>query len=428
MGLLSKDPEYENIQFVYSEVSKMIDDAAVKDNKKPPHYAMQKARGISQQADCPFCGRRAKLGLKLDTNQYNCPACHAHGNSLTLFATVAQLDTKAAKKELKRVYNGLPSEAKAVYVERAAAAKAEQDKEWPAAQLFLRNYVYKELLDQLELSEKHRKALKKRGLTDAEIDASLFRTYPCIGLKSIADECSTLYESASLWIDTKGKANEEERLGGAIPGFYRDEKDGRWTLVERGSPMLSPVVTLDGQISFFETRVNNLPRNATEEQRKKFRRYERLASGGMFCGCGTNGLENIHHAGFAPIPDMIIDESGNMTAPEIITPETVTLTEGSLKATVASILLGGKPFIAVLGVNNQSQLPAELKYLHEHGTKQINLAFDMDYQTNDNVKDSLQKAINSIHEAGMTVNQLTWPEKYKGVDDWLAARRRMREE
>ena len=163
----------------------------------------------------------------------------------------------------------------------------------------------------------------------------------------------------------------------------------------------------------FELRSNDLPKNASERAKEKFTRYKRFSSSEEKYGVSTSGGDSIHHAGF--------DFESETT------PKVVTLTEGALKATVASILAGNKPFIALLGVKNQSQLPDECRWLKEHGTERINIAFDMDYKTNEVVKQALNDAIQTILAAGLTVNHQPWPPEYKGVDDYLAARRAYKE-
>ena len=398
MNKLIKDPEYLNIQFAYSEVAKLVDASAP--TGRAPHLSMGKVGRTGQVVDCPFCGGKMKMNLLLSTNQFRCAKCDEDGNSVTLFAKIAGIDNKKAYAELKNRYKGLPSDLKAKF--SVPTNFAEEDM-LDLAPIGIRDFAYRELLKSSTLSEKHRANLRKRGLTDEEIDSTMFKTLPCIGIKTIAEKC--IVDSGISQIIT------DKKWG--IPGFYWDEKDGCYMFLRRKAPMLVPVVNREGKISMFELRSNDLPKNASERAKEKFTRYKRFSSSEEKYGVSTSGGDSIHHAGF--------DFESETT------PKVVTLTEGALKATVASILAGNKPFIALLGVQNQSQLPDECRWLKEHGTERINIAFDMDYKTNEVVKQALNDAIQTILAAGLTVNHQPWPPEYKGVDDYLAARRAYKE-
>ena len=70
-------------------------------------------------------------------------------------------------------------------------------------------------------------------------------------------------------------------------------------------------------------------------------------------------------------------------------------------------------------MNNTSQLKDELVYLKDHGTTKIHVAVDMDYRDKPTVKKALDNIMNTIHDAGLESLMLTWPEEYKGIDDFL---------
>ena len=99
----------------------------------------------------------------------------------------------------------------------------------------------------------------------------------------------------------------------------------------------------------------------------------------------------------------------------------INLTEGALKADVASAL-SGKPFMGITGVNNISQLGSELSYLHGYGARKVNVSLDMDYREKTEVKKAMEKIIEIIKKEGYEYHVVTWDETYKGVDDYLLAR------
>ena len=101
------------------------------------------------------------------------------------------------------------------------------------------------------------------------------------------------------------------------------------------------------------------------------------------------------------------------------------MTEGCLKADVASALSDDWPFIAVLGVNNQRMLEDAFKLLkRKYQTEEIILAFDQDYENNENVEKALMDARQKILDAGLSIYDCQWHDEYekygiKGIDDLL---------
>ena len=341
--------------------------------------------------DCPFCGGRKKLNVNYIKNVWRCNKCGEYGNAITLHAVKTGMSTKDAYKDLVDKYTELTPERAAEY-RSAKTVAAEEDNQIHLAPLGVRDFTYRTLIDNIDLSERHLEALKQRGLSDQDIADLHYRSVPKVGLYSIGTRVLT--KTGTDYVLRKNNWQ--------VPGFYIH--NGSTRIVRRNNGILIPIVTKDGMISCFQIRFDNLAKDATEEQKEAFVRYKYLSSGEKKLGIGCSGAENIHFSGF--------DFSSSTT------PETVTLTEGALKADVAS-KISKKPFIAVLGVQMQSQLPEALRYLKEHGTKTIALAFDMDYEKKPEVKKALDSARQKIKDAGLECRQVTWPSEYKGIDDFL---------
>lgn len=342
--------------------------------------------------DCPFCGGRKKLNVSFIKNVWRCNKCGEYGNAITLHAVKNGMSTKDAYKDLVEKYSELTPEKIAEY--KKVKTVVEEDDQIHIAPLSIRDFVYRTLIQNIDLSDKHERDLENRGLTEQDIKDLGYRSVPKVGLYSIG--MRVLTKTGSDY--TLRKNNLQ------VPGFYIH--NGAPRIVRRNSGVLIPIVTKDGKISCFQIRFDNLPNGATEEQKEEFVRYKYLSSSEKKFGVGCSGAENIHFTGF----DFNSDK----------TPENVVLTEGALKADVAS-KLSGKPFIAVLGVQMQSQLPEALKYLKEHGTKTISLAFDMDYEKKPEVAKALKSAREKIAVAGLECKQVRWPSEYKGIDDFLKA-------
>ena len=338
--------------------------------------------------DCPFCGGHKKLFASFKKNVWRCNKCGEFGNAVTLHATMTGTDNKASYKDLQKRFEGLGADA----MERLKPQST--GTEITPAPVSLRDYVYREMSNYLDISSKHLDDLHKRGLTDEMIEKLGIKTMPRSGLYSIAKKAIVM----------TGVAESMQKYHWQIPGFYGNGDVVR--MVRRGNGILIPVITHEGKISCYQIRRDDLPEDADEKARERYTRYMYLSSSEKDDGCGCSGIENIHYVG--------IDFESEMT------PTVMNLTEGALKADVASAL-SGKPFMAVLGANMQSRLSEELRYLKEHGTKQINLMFDMDYQSKPEVAKALAECEKKILDAGLKVKQVKWDPRYKGVDDFLKA-------
>lgn len=337
--------------------------------------------GRSFYMNCPFCGRKRKMNVNLEKNTYNCPACGEGGGMLSLYAACREVDVKTATRELFRAYNGSDEDFR-----MRVSSRREEVRMLPstkAAPLAFRNQAYTALLSMLTLSDRHYEDLMKRGLSPKSISFLGYRSTPQKGLSLIAETMTDRGFDLS-----------------AIPGFYT--KDGVSRFVWRKSGFFCPVRTIYGEISGLQIRYDNLPPDATELQKEKFRKYVWLTSSEKEGGVSIGGCENIHHAGFFEGKPL----------------ERVCLTEGVLKADIASSL-SGLPFLGLTGVSNTGQLSAALEQLKKMGTKEIFECMDMDYQSNPNVLKACRKIHGIVTASGLKVTALTWPKELKGVDDLL---------
>lgn len=357
--------------------------------------------------DCPACKHKGKLHLDFAKNVFRCNACGEAGGVLKLHQIYQQLpDTKAAYADLASRWNGLTDEEK----EKVPVGTAEPDRVIPKATFIdMRDRVYRELLSLLSLSEEHKKDLLKRGLTEEQIKAGGYKSLPVLGFCTLAE--LSLWKSVNIsdfQLAIKFWKGIFEKNGGSnIPGYFVANDDIR--LVRRKAGYFVPVKDHLGRISGMQIRYDALPENATEKQKEMYHKYSWFSSSEKDTGCTITGIETIHHVGFDTKSDS--------------TPETVYLTEGALKADVASAI-SGRPFIALIGVNNTSQLRMELDYLKASGTKLIKVAVDMDYRDKPTVRKALDNIMHIISDAGLDSIMLTWPDEYKGIDDFLLENRR----
>ena len=352
---------------------------AVKKYKAPHGYYM----------DCPFCGGKRKLNVHQGKSVFRCAKCDTSGNTITFHAKSLGIDNKSAREDLDKRFKGIPSSKKANY------KFIEFEPQKTPFPIDVRNVVYNDLLKQLSLSDKHHEDLIKRGLTEEQIIKNGYKTTPLNELQKIGGIACEFVEGA-----TKGEYG--------IPGFYDIDTLGA-KMVKRKNGFLIPCRTFDGLISGFQIRNDELPDNATKEQKEHFHKYSWLTSTEKESGCSFTGCENIHFAG----------DWSNV-------PKKINLTEGLLKADIASALTG-KPFLGLSGVNNLSQLEERLVFLKSKGVEMVNICVDMDYREKKEVQKAMENIEKIISKAGLKYSVIKWDEKYKGIDDFLLARKNKEE-
>lgn len=334
----------------------------------------RKLRAHDNDFNCPFCGGSGKLNINYDKGVYRCNKCGKAGDYMSLYTFMKKVDEKTAQTQINEAWEKMPAE------EKQAFNNIEEEE--VASPIRCRDFVYSLCVRRGNLKPEHLADLRKRGLTDEAI-----KKYRIV---SFDEEILNNTFLEYLNILSRTKAPKVVR----VPGFYRDET-GKIACGPNEGYMI-PVVNRDGKISFFQVR--------HFEGDVKEKKYTGFSSRFKPSGVGTSSCENVHYVGF--------DFSSKTT------PKVVNLTEGCLKADIASFF-SQKPFIAILGVNNTHQLADELKYLKEHGTQTINICLDMDYREKREVKRALFKIKEIIKDSGLNIRMVEWPSEYKGIDDYL---------
>ncbi|NSW84278.1 MAG: DUF3854 domain-containing protein [Syntrophothermus sp.] len=236
--------------------------------------------------------------------------------------------------------------------------------------------VYCRLLAELTLSPEHRKNLRKRGLSDEEIDRRGYRSLPVRGRSELARRLLDTFDPETL---------------ARVPGFYIREEGGRqWWSLAGPAGLVIPCRDIQGRIVALKVRSDN-----PDEERGKYVYVSSKNHGGPGPGAP------VHH----PIFDGSIGDI-------------VRITEGELKADIATTL-SGILTISVPGVSCWRPVIPALKAL---GAKQVLLAFDADWKVNQHVRRALHRAAGALVKEGFEIMVETWPlEQGKGIDDLLAA-------
>ena len=245
--------------------------------------------------------------------------------------------------------------------------------------------AYRAALGALELSDAHLAALKRRGLPEAEVRLRGYRT--------LAGAESAMAAGVAAW-GAAGVALAR------VPGFRRRPIPGAapaWTLSAH-SGLLIPVRDPQGRIVALKVR-----RDDVGSGRPAGPRYV-YASSTRWGGPGPGALPHLAKLPAPPLPPPM--------------PGVVRVTEGELKADVATVLSGIRT-VSVAGVGAwRSALPM----LRALGARRVVLAFDADARRNPAVARALYALAWTLHtESGFEVALEQWDEADgKGIDDLLA--------
>lgn len=367
------------LPFTISEVCGLVGIAV------PPHRNMFEVK-------CPNCGGD-RLNIDLGKQVCHCMRCGCGGGMTALYSLFTGTPSKEAFGViLNRLGRGKATNTTNNSDEweqyRVSAPKAAP--ELPLASVENRSNTYQRYLGELTLAPDHRAALRKRGLSSAEINWLEYKSMP---------------------MTEQGVLIEKLLLSGSymkgVPGFFLD-KNNRWAIKRQQRGILIPVRDLQGKIQGLQIRL--------DEPEKSSGKFRWISSAGKESGCGA--LTWAHF-------------SGEWTEGDT----EVYLTEGPMKADIF-YLLTKKPVIAIPGVSSIEEAMKMLIELQGKGLKKVNLALDMDYQdmkftvTEDGevigeikqVYKDYAKLIARITSLGLSYSRMKWPRQYKGIDDYLMAK------
>ena len=225
--------------------------------------------------------------------------------------------------------------------------------------------VYRTLLAELRLSERHRENLQQRGLTDAQIEELRYRTLTANGRCELA-----------MRLRTKGV-----RLAG-VPGFYLEAE--QWQLA--GPPGIAiPVRDTKSRIVGLQVRCDKAENG----------KYKWVSSRGFNAGCSP-GVP-VHVAG------------------TVFTNGEVWITEGPIKADIAALKLN-RVVLAVPGVGNW---PGVIPIVQELRPGRVIISFDMDKNQNAAVHLHLDTLATCLIKRGIRTFEADWDTRFKGLDDLL---------
>jgi len=162
--------------------------------------------GPEIKAICPFCGynKNSKIGtlsLNTNNNKYCCSRCGAVGFSIGLYAKLKNINTKKAYREL------IDRECFSINKSNIIISPINE-----IADIDIRDKIYRDFLNMLNLETQHRKFLENQGFLTTTIDEQLYRSIPkkYIKRRLIANRLKKQYDLSGiprilsrrrLWLD-----------------------------------------------------------------------------------------------------------------------------------------------------------------------------------------------------------------------------------
>lgn len=346
------------------------------------------------EARCPYCGDyryRMYLSHKPDNATFWCHNCGTGGNAVTLYAHFNPEGKRMTNSEAFSELMHHPQ----VRCEEMAYTVRQED---PIRPLHERSEIYLELLKLLDLEKKHYINLRNRGLSDEIIAGNMYRSIP------------TDYSKRQYVVNELSKRYD---LSG-VPGFYT--KNHKWQMSNcRLSGILMPVADRNNFIQGLQIRLDEPPPKIITKPdgtkvEKKGDRFRWLSTGGM-----SNGKKYYENGtGISSYIHVVGDLNSDV----------LHITEGPMKADIASYLSDGELFIGLTGVQN-------LRYLREViialKPKRILECIDMDVRSNENVQKAQSKIRAICTPLVDDYRPFTWPVEQKGIDDWLLFEKLKRE-
>lgn len=321
-------------------------------------------------ARCPFCGdsdtpEHGHLYLNVTKDAYHCVRCGAGGYAIGLYAECNRISKQEAYKELTCENRVTP-----LVFEKKIPKTLQHE----IANIEVRDKTYRAFLSKLNLNKEHLKNLLKRGLPWETIAINGYKTLP-------ADE--TVHQKICSELITEGYTLE------GVPGFYINEK-GQWDFIYNKG-FLIPVRDVYGRIQGFQVRLDDAEK----------RKYIWFSSKNKNKGTPAHAWQGVH---------------GNLS-------KVVIITEGPLKADIAHYL-SRYTFVSVAGVTAIKGIEEVLRAL---GAEKVYIAYDMDLLTNKGVQIAKAKLEEKLKAAGFKVYTKTWDPAYKGIDDYLLAKKKERQ-
>ncbi len=320
---------------------------------------------VSRKAPCSICGHRDFCGVSFD-------------GAIAFCMRVASGSFQTARNGayLHRLIETSGAPLPQMPTAPAAARKVN------VADEARRHTVYTALLRELQLSQADRASLRARGLNDEVIEREQFRSTPT------RDEADRITRRLAQDFDLTG-----------VAGFYREHGTPRLVWTDTG--FIIPARDQHARISALMYRRTHARKD------EDFGKYIWISSAE-----DRNGKPREAGAS-SGAPSNYANSHMMKDAREL------TISEGILKSKVAAHLLN-QPVVGNAPSCFGERFAADLKRDFPQ-LRTIFVGFDMDFKKNESVKSALFRLVEQLEQARFDVRIRTWPDKWKGLDDFLLA-------
>lgn len=347
----------------------------------------------SVRISCPFCSANKinrNLGIDLISEKFHCYSCGISGRGGTQFhAFLHNMDSKTAFNDIKSSL-GITTENPKIQ-RPLPEIQVPIDTNYPEAPEQVLNKNYCMMLEQMALSEKHKKDLMGRGFNMSELRDLGYVSYITPFSEGINPELFNIPKKLiEAGCDLKG-----------TPGFYTTQTKNVWRLPLMKDGILVPYRSYNNNIVFIQNRKDN---ECLDEYENK---YSCLSSNEK--KDGTKASTKVHYA-----TDFVWV---NNAFQPILKNGIVVITEGGMKADLAH-KISGVPFIALPGITSAIDALVEaINKLKKLGLKKVIFAFDMDKLFNVNVAEGIEKLKLVLKEkCGIDVEELSWSNTFMTLE------------
>lgn len=349
---------------------------------------------------CPFHNDSHKGNFDVRKNFFKCYSCGEGGNAITFVRKFDNktfpeavltcaleleiIDEQTYEKLSKNKSNGISYVKKNLEFTKKQNNLADRETMHKVFSLFIQGNT---LLGKDKLSESHLDHLKNvRNLSDEQIEKVGYFTFP------------SLYVMKHILKGLKTLGLDEEVLK-HIPGFYYDEKKGKFTFVtlNKNKGIGIPIRDVDGYIVGIQIRLDNLDKNSN--------RYIWFSSSFADTGCSPGTPVDVCYPNCVDIPCETVKD---------VQCQIIFITEGHFKAIRLSNAFNAIA-LSVQGVHNWRTIPYVLDTLKQYNPnlKHIYIMYDADMSFKETV---LQPGI----KLGLSLTNLDFKDCKVDVEDILA--------
>lgn len=361
---------------------------------------------------CPFCKepeRRRTLHLDADTDFWRCNKCKSSGGVLHFYSKYvlgcdlpSEKDKKSEISKQLREFMGDNSAEDSYQAQKSEArVKKKREEICPAKDSYVHEvYTAMSALPVLQLTEKDKKELMRRGLSEEVIVRNGYRSIPVnpvipdlyeemyvkAGGDKLKNELFSWHNSRHLILGlmiAHSLVSAGYELTG-VPGFFMF--GDKWCFWFLNPGILIPTRNIHGQIVIWQARQAKAPKYLTLHCRS-------------LPGAINTEISRCHFPiGNAPL------------SPDV----PVIYTEGPLKADIACQLYGSPcSFFAIPGIEVTKDLLKNFAIIKKaYGITEVFNGFDMDRLTNPNVRRGSRKLMEEILNMGLIYKDLTWGTRY----------------